>query len=46
VETRGVYIQDVTFSEELVMVLTQREVAKREKTPHSPPHLPGSPLAA
>ncbi len=31
VETRGVYIQDVEFPEELVMVLTQREIAKQEK---------------
>lgn len=31
VETRGVYIQDVTFPPELVQVLTQREVAKQEK---------------
>jgi regulator of protease activity HflC (stomatin/prohibitin superfamily) len=31
VETRGVYIQDVEFPEELVQVLTQREVAKQEK---------------
>jgi len=31
VETRGVYIQDVQFPEELVQVLTQREIAKQEK---------------
>jgi uncharacterized membrane protein YqiK len=31
VETRGVYVQDVTFPAELVQVLTQREVAKQEK---------------
>jgi len=31
VETRGVYIQDVEFPAELVMVLTQREIAKQEK---------------
>src|SRR5258708_6858523 len=31
VETRGVYIQDVTFPEELVGVLTRREVANQEK---------------
>jgi uncharacterized membrane protein YqiK len=31
VETRGVYIQDVIFPEELVQVLTQREIAKQEK---------------
>ena len=31
VETRGVYIQDVEFPEELVTVLTQREIANQEK---------------
>jgi len=31
VETRGVYIQDVTFPEELVSVLTRREIANQEK---------------
>jgi regulator of protease activity HflC (stomatin/prohibitin superfamily) len=31
VETRGVYIQDVVFPEELVVVLTQREIANQEK---------------
>jgi hypothetical protein len=31
VETKGVYIQDVTFPEELVEVLTQREIANQEK---------------
>ena len=31
VETKGVYIQDVTFPEELVLVLTQREIANQEK---------------
>src|SRR5467141_395364 len=31
VETRGVYIQDVTFPDELVVVLTQREIANQEK---------------
>src|SRR5207245_2688132 len=30
-ETRGVYIQDVTFPQELVAVLTRREIANREK---------------
>ena len=30
VETRGVYIQDVTFPEELVGVLTRREIANQE----------------
>jgi regulator of protease activity HflC (stomatin/prohibitin superfamily) len=32
VETRGVYIQDVVFPEELVEVLTQREIATQERT--------------
>jgi uncharacterized membrane protein YqiK len=31
VETRGVYIQDVEFPQELVVVLTQREIANQEK---------------
>lgn len=31
VETRGVYIQDVVFPEELVKVLTEREIARQEK---------------
>jgi regulator of protease activity HflC (stomatin/prohibitin superfamily) len=31
VETKGVYIQDVTFPEALVTVLTQREIANQEK---------------
>src|SRR5262245_21617989 len=31
VETRGVYIQDVQFPEELVDVLTRREIANQEK---------------
>ena len=31
VETRGVYIQDVSFPEELVDVLTRREIANQEK---------------
>ena len=31
VETKGVYIQDVAFPEELVVVLTQREIANQEK---------------
>ena len=30
VETRGVYIQDVILPEELVQVLTQREIANQE----------------
>src|SRR5467141_2384466 len=32
VETRGVYIQDVTFPDELVSVLTRREIANQEKS--------------
>jgi uncharacterized membrane protein YqiK len=32
VETRGVYIQDVVFPDELVMVLTRREIANQERT--------------
>jgi hypothetical protein len=31
VETKGVYIQDVVFPDELVLVLTQREIANQEK---------------
>ena len=31
VETKGVYIQDVVFPQELVDVLTQREIANQEK---------------
>jgi regulator of protease activity HflC (stomatin/prohibitin superfamily) len=31
VETRGVHIQDVVFPDELVEVLTRREIAKQEK---------------
>jgi regulator of protease activity HflC (stomatin/prohibitin superfamily) len=31
VETRGVYIQDVILPQELVLVLTQREIANQEK---------------
>ncbi len=31
VETRGVYIQDVVLPEEIVTVLTQREIANQEK---------------
>lgn len=31
VETKGVYIQDVVFPPALVLVLTQREIAKQEK---------------
>jgi hypothetical protein len=31
VETKGVYIQNVQFPQELVLVLTQREIAKQEK---------------
>ena len=31
VETKGVYIQDVVFPEQLVEVLTQREIANQEK---------------
>jgi regulator of protease activity HflC (stomatin/prohibitin superfamily) len=31
VETRGVYIQDVVLPQELVLVLTQREIANQEK---------------
>jgi uncharacterized membrane protein YqiK len=32
VETRGVYIQDVVFPDELVDVLTRREIANQERT--------------
>jgi regulator of protease activity HflC (stomatin/prohibitin superfamily) len=32
VETRGVYIQDVIFPDELVEVLTRREIANQERT--------------
>ncbi|MGH9262936.1 MAG: SPFH domain-containing protein, partial [Acidimicrobiales bacterium] len=32
VETRGVYIQDVVFPEELVQVLTRREIANQERS--------------
>jgi uncharacterized membrane protein YqiK len=32
VETRGVYIQDVVFPEELVRVLTRREIANQERS--------------
>jgi uncharacterized membrane protein YqiK len=32
VETRGVYIQDVVFPQELVEVLTRREIANQERT--------------
>ena len=32
VETKGVYIQDVAFPQELVVVLTQREIANQEKS--------------
>jgi regulator of protease activity HflC (stomatin/prohibitin superfamily) len=35
VETRGVYIQDVTFPEELVGVLTKREIANQEKATYT-----------
>jgi SPFH domain/Band 7 family protein len=31
VEVKGVYIQDVVFPEELVGVLTRREIANQEK---------------
>jgi regulator of protease activity HflC (stomatin/prohibitin superfamily) len=31
VETKGVYIQDVTFPQELVVVLTRREIANQER---------------
>lgn len=32
VETKGVYVQDVVFPPELVAVLTQREIAKQERS--------------
>jgi len=32
VETRGVYIQDVVFPDELVVVLTRREIANQERS--------------
>lgn len=32
VEVRGVYIQDVVLPQELIKVLTEREIAKQEKT--------------
>ena len=32
VETKGVYIQDVEFPEEMVRVLTEREIANQEKS--------------
>jgi regulator of protease activity HflC (stomatin/prohibitin superfamily) len=35
VETRGVYIQDVDFPEELVSVLTKREIANQEKATYA-----------
>jgi uncharacterized membrane protein YqiK len=35
VETKGVYIQDVVFPEELVDVLTRREIANQEKATYS-----------
>jgi uncharacterized membrane protein YqiK len=35
VETRGVYIQDVEFPEQLVVVLTQREIANQEKATYA-----------
>jgi regulator of protease activity HflC (stomatin/prohibitin superfamily) len=35
VETRGVYIQDVEFPAELVMVLTKREIANQEKATYA-----------
>jgi uncharacterized membrane protein YqiK len=35
VETRGVYIQDVEFPAELVVVLTQREIANQEKATYA-----------
>src|SRR4029078_8768170 len=35
VETRGVYIQDVEFPKELVVVLTQREIANQEKATYA-----------
>ena len=38
VETKGVYIQDVTFPEALVLVLTQREIANQEKATSTNPN--------
>ena len=35
VETRGVYIQDVDFPDELVQVLTKREIANQEKATYA-----------
>jgi uncharacterized membrane protein YqiK len=35
VETRGVYIQDVVFPEELVEVLTRREIANQERATYT-----------
>jgi uncharacterized membrane protein YqiK len=35
VETRGVYLQDVDFPDELVEVLTKREIANQEKTTYA-----------
>ncbi len=35
VETRGVYIQDVDFPDELVEVLTKREIANQEKATYA-----------
>jgi uncharacterized membrane protein YqiK len=35
VETRGVYIQDVEFPQELVEVLTKREIANQEKATYA-----------
>ena len=35
VETRGVYIQDVDFPNELVVVLTKREIANQEKATYA-----------
>ena len=35
VETRGVYIQDVVFPDELVEVLTRREIANQERTTYT-----------
>jgi regulator of protease activity HflC (stomatin/prohibitin superfamily) len=35
VETRGVYIQDVDFPDELVVVLTKREIANQEKATYA-----------
>lgn len=35
VEVKGVYIQDVVFPQDLVQVLTQREIANQEKTTYA-----------